>query len=143
MRPNLPFLLAASNAILKPGGPLKWKKQLVKDVKPSLWLTEVMKFVTLTSPLSDVLRLSSPRPRLRLRHRRRLALPSHLNLTVNLYTLSFTLLLVLLPHLPPLLIYPSVPLSGNRFLSSPITCNPTFLSPMGPRTFVSPGKRRG
>ena len=103
MRPNVLFLLAASNANLKPGGPLKWKKRLVKDVKPSLWLTEVMKFVTLTAPLSDVLRLSLPRPRLRLRHRRRLALPSHLNLTVNLYTLSFTLLLALLPHLPPLL----------------------------------------
>ena len=26
MRPNLPFLLAASNAILNPSGPLKWKK---------------------------------------------------------------------------------------------------------------------
>ena len=25
MRPNLPFLSAASNAILKPGGPLRWK----------------------------------------------------------------------------------------------------------------------
>ena len=33
MRPNLPFLSAASNAILKPSGPLKWKMRLVKDVR--------------------------------------------------------------------------------------------------------------
>ena len=33
MRPNLPFLLATSNAILKPGGRLKWKKWLEKDIK--------------------------------------------------------------------------------------------------------------
>ena len=33
LSPNLPFLLAASNTILKPGGPLKWKKRLVKDNK--------------------------------------------------------------------------------------------------------------
>ena len=31
MRPNLPFFSAASNSILKPGGPLKWKMQSVKD----------------------------------------------------------------------------------------------------------------
>ena len=31
MRPNLSFLSAASNAILKPGGLLRWKKRLVKD----------------------------------------------------------------------------------------------------------------
>ena len=72
MRPNLPTLSAASNAISKPGGLLRWKKQLVKDVRLSLPLTEVMKIARLTSPLSDVLRLSLPRPRLR--HGRRLAL---------------------------------------------------------------------
>ena len=33
MWPNFPFLSAASNAIVKPGGPLKWKKRLVKDTK--------------------------------------------------------------------------------------------------------------
>ena len=43
MKPNLPFLLVASNAILRPGGPLKWKKRLVKDVRLSLPLTEAMK----------------------------------------------------------------------------------------------------
>ena len=31
--PNLPFLSAASNAILKPGDPLTWKMRLVKDVR--------------------------------------------------------------------------------------------------------------
>ena len=35
MRPNLPFLLAASNAMLKPGGLLKWKERLVKDARLS------------------------------------------------------------------------------------------------------------
>ena len=65
MRPNFPFLLAASNANLKPGGLLKWKKQLVKYVRLSLPLIEVMKIVGLTSPLIDVLRLSWPMPRLR------------------------------------------------------------------------------
>ena len=64
MRPNLPFLSAASNA-----------------------LTEVMKIARLTSPLLDAPRLSSPRPRRR--HGRRLALVFRLNLTLNLYTLKY------------------------------------------------------
>ena len=64
MRPNLPFLLAASNAILKPGGLLKWKKWLVKDARLSLLLIEVMKIARLTSLLPDVLHLSLPKPRL-------------------------------------------------------------------------------
>ena len=33
MRPNLPFLSAASNAILKPGGLLRWKKQVSERCK--------------------------------------------------------------------------------------------------------------
>ena len=33
MRPNLPFLTAASNAILKPGGLPRWKMRLVKDAR--------------------------------------------------------------------------------------------------------------
>ena len=33
MRPNLPFLSAALNALLKPGGLLRWNKRLVKDAK--------------------------------------------------------------------------------------------------------------
>ena len=83
MRPNLPFLSAASNALLKRGGLLRWKKQLVKDARLLLLLTEVIKIARLTSPLLDAPRQSSPRPRLR--HGRRLALLFHL----NLYTLSF------------------------------------------------------
>ena len=89
MRPNLPFLLATSNATLKPGGLLRWKKRLVKDARLSLPLTQVMKIARLTSPLLNAPRQSSPKPRLR--HGRRLALLSHLNLTLNLYTLSFAL----------------------------------------------------
>ena len=98
MQPNFPFLSVASNAILKPGGRLKWKKQLVKDARLSLHLTKVMKIVRLTSPLPNVLRLSPPRPLLR--HGRRLALPCHKYLTLNLYTVFFTQSLALLPSLP-------------------------------------------
>ena len=76
MRSNLPFLSAASNATLKPNGSLKWKMRLVKDVRLSLPLTEEMKTPRLTSPLPNVLRLSSPRPRPRLRYGRRLGLLS-------------------------------------------------------------------
>ena len=47
MRPNLPFLSAESNALLKPGGQLRWKVRLVKDAKLSLALTEVMKIARL------------------------------------------------------------------------------------------------
>ena len=65
MRPNLPFLSVASNALLKPGGLLRWKKRLVKDARLLLPLTEVMKIARLTSPLLDAPRQSSPRPRLR------------------------------------------------------------------------------
>ena len=82
MRPNLPFLSAASNALLKPGGLLRWNKRLVKDAGLSLLLTEVMKIARLTSPLLDVPRQSLPRPRLR--HGRRPALLFHLNLILNL-----------------------------------------------------------
>ena len=42
MHPNLPFLSAASNVILKPGGLRRWKKRLVKDARLLLPLTEVM-----------------------------------------------------------------------------------------------------
>ena len=71
--------------------------RLVKDARLLLPLTEVMKIARLTSPLLDVPRLSSPRPRLR--HGRRLALLFHLNLTLDLYTLFFALSLALLPCL--------------------------------------------
>ena len=57
----------------------------MKDAKLSLLLTEVMNIARLTSPLPDMLRLSSPRPRLR--HGRRLALFFCPNLTLNLYSL--------------------------------------------------------
>ena len=59
---NLPFLSAASNAVLKPDRSLKRKKRLVKDVRLSLPLTEVMKIARLTFRLSNVPRLSLPRP---------------------------------------------------------------------------------
>ena len=85
MRPNLPFLSAASNALLKPGGLLWWKKRLVKDARLLLPLTEVMKTARLISLLLDAPRQSLPRPRMR--HGRRLALLFHLGLTLNLYTL--------------------------------------------------------
>ena len=110
------ILWAASNALLKPGGLLRWKVWLVKDARLSLPLTEVMKIARLTSPLLDAPRQSSPRPRLR--HGRRLALLFHLNQTLNLYTLYFALSLALLPCLPPL---PTVLLPGNRLRSMPLT----------------------
>ena len=126
MRPNLPFLSAASNALLKPGGLLRWNKWLVKDAGLSLLLTEVMKIARLTSPLLDVPRQSLPRPRLRLRHGRRPALPFHLNLILNLCTLFFALSLALLPRLPPLLTFLTVLLPGNRLRFMPLTCDLTF-----------------
>ena len=77
-RLDLPFHLVASNSILKPGGPLKWKAALL------LLLTKVMKISRFTSLLLNVLRLSWPR----LRHDRRLAFLPRPNLTPNLFTLS-------------------------------------------------------
>ena len=121
MRPNLPFLSAASNAILKSGGLLRWKMRLVKDARLSLPLTEVMKIARLTSPLLDVPRQSSPRTRLR--HGRRLALLFHPNQTRNLYTFLSALLLA---RLPPLLIFQTVLLPGSRLRSIPLTCDLTF-----------------
>ena len=55
MRPNLPFLSAASNALLKPGGLLKRKVRLVKDARLLVQLTEVIKIARLTSPPLDAL----------------------------------------------------------------------------------------
>ena len=66
-----------------------------------------------TSLLTDVPRLSLPR----LRHGRRLALLFHPNITLNLYTLFFALLL----PLPPLLTSLTVLLPGNRLRSLVIT----------------------
>ena len=113
MWPNLPFLSAASNALLKPGGLLRWKKRLVKDARFLLPLTEVMKIARLTSPHLDAPRQSSPRPRRR--HGRRLALLFHLGLTLNLCTLYFALSLALLPRLPPLLTFLTVFSQGISF----------------------------
>ena len=124
MRPNLPFLSVASNALLKPGGLLRWKKRLVKNAILLLPLTEVMKIAKRTSPLLDEPRQSLPRPRLR--HGRRFALLFHIGLTLNLCTLSFALSLALLPRLPPLLTFLTVPLPGNRLRSMPLTCDLTF-----------------
>ena len=124
MRPNLPFLSAASNALLKPGGLLRCKVQSVKHARLSLPLTEVMKIARLTSPLLDAPRQSSPRPRRR--HGRRLALLFYLNLTLNLYTLFFALLLAHLPRVPLLLTFPTVLLQENRLRSTPPYEDPTF-----------------
>ena len=124
MRPNLPFLSASSNAILKPGGLLRWKLRIVKDGRLSLPLTEVMKIARLTSPLLDAPRQSSPRPRRR--HGRRLALLFHPNLTPKLYTLFSALSLALLPRLLPILISQTAVLPGNRLRSTPLTCDLTF-----------------
>ena len=55
--------------------------RLVKDLRLSLRLTEVMKIARLTSPLLEAPHQSSPRPRLR--HGRRLALLFHPNLTLD------------------------------------------------------------
>ena len=121
MRPNLPFLSAASNALLKLGGLLRWNKRLVKDAGLSLLLTEVMKIARLTSPPLDVPRQSLPRPRLR--HGRRPALLFHLNLILNLCTLFFALSLALLP---PLLTFLTVLLPGNRLRFMPLTWGLTF-----------------
>ena len=126
MRPNLPFLLATLNAILKPGGLLKWKMRLVKDARLSLPLTEVMKIARLTSPLLDVPRPSLPRPRLR--HGRRLALLFHPNETLNLHTLFFALSLALIPLLPPPITFLTASLPGSRLRSTPLTRDLTFLS---------------
>ena len=100
------FLAASKNADLKPGGPPKWKKQLVKDVRLSPPLIEAIMIFRLISPVPDGLRLSS----LRLRQSWRLALLFHLNLC----TLSFVLSLDFLP----LLISPSILLPGSRLLSA-------------------------
>ena len=124
MRPNLPFLSVASNAILKPGGLLRWKERLVKDARLLLPLTEVMKIARLTSPLLDAPRQSSPRPRLR--HGRRLALLFHPNQTRGLYTLFFAPSLALLPRLPPLLTSRTVLLPRNWLWSTPLTRDLTF-----------------
>ena len=122
MRPNLPFPLVTSSALLKRGGLLRWKERLVKDARLSLLLTEVMKIARLTSPFLDVSRLSLSRPKLR--HGRRLALLFHSKLTLNPYTLFFALSLALLSRLNPLLTSPTVLLPGNRLRSMPLT---TFL----------------
>ena len=124
MRPNLPFLSAASNALLKPGGLLKWKLRLVKDARFSLPLTKVIKIARLTSPLLDAPHQSSPRTRLR--HGRRLAFLFHTNLTQQLYTFFFALSLAFLPRLLPLLTFLTVLLLGNRLRSMLLTCDPTF-----------------
>ena len=74
-----------------------------------------MKIVRLTSPLPDVHCLSSPRQKLR--HGRKHALLSRPDLTLNLCTLSFVLYLALLPHLPPLLFFPTVlPFKESAFV---------------------------
>ena len=106
---------ATSNALPKPGGLLRWKERLVKDARLSLLFTEVMKIARLTSLLLGLSSQSSPR----LRHGRRLALFSHRNLTLNLYTFSFALSLAL--FLPPVLISLTVLIPGSLLRFTPLT----------------------
>ena len=124
MRTNLPFPSAVLNALLKPGGLLRWNKRLAKDARLSLPLTEKMKIARLTSPLLDVPHQSLPRPRLR--HGRRPALLFHPKLILNLYTLSFALSLALLPRLPPPPTSPTALLPGNRIQSMRLAEIPLF-----------------
>ena len=56
MRPNFPFLSAASNALLKSGGLLRWKVQLVKDAVLFLLARATPAF--LPTALSVALRLA-------------------------------------------------------------------------------------
>ena len=112
----------------------------MKNVRLSLPLTEAMKNVK--AYIAAFRHASSDMERPRLRHDRRLALLSHLNLILNLCTLSFFLSLDFLPHLPPLLTSPTVPdltVPGSRLRSSPITRDLTFLSP-GQRPCVAERK---
>ena len=96
---------------------------LVKNARLSLPFTEVMRIARLTSSLTDVLHLSSPRPRLR--HDKRLALLFHPNLTLNLYIFFFALSRALLTCLLLLLASETV-LPGSRFRSMSLTWDPTF-----------------
>ena len=104
--------------------PKAWWSAEVEDARRLLPLIEVMKIARLTFPLLDAPRQSSPRPRLR--HGRRLALLFHLDLTLNLHTLSFALSLAHLPRLLPLLTSPTVLLPGNRLRSMPPIWDLTF-----------------
>ena len=54
MRPNPPFLSDSSNALIKPGGLLRWKVRLVKDTRLLLPLTEKIKIARLTRLPSDL-----------------------------------------------------------------------------------------
>ena len=119
--------LAISNANLKSGGSLNWKKRLVKNARLLLLHIELIKIVRLTSLLPGMLRLSSPTTKLR--HGRRPALLSYPKLTLNLCTLFCVLSLAFLPYLPPLLTFPTVPLPGSWLRSSSTIRDPTFLSP--------------
>ena len=127
MRPNFQFLSAALNR-----HPKAWWSAEVEEA-----VSERRKGFALAhrsdedrqaaSPLPDVLRQSLPKSKLK-RHGRRPAFLSRPNLTLNLCTFSFALSLALLPHLLSLLTFPTVPLSGNRLRSTPITSDPTFLT---------------
>ena len=93
-----------------------WSDEVDEGVSERLLLPlmEVMKIVRLTSLLPDILRLSSPNPKLR--YDKRLA-----HFSLNLCIFSFVLSLALLFHLSPLFASPTVSLPGSRLWSSPIT----------------------
>ena len=145
MRPNLPFLSAASNALLKSGGLLRWKGRLVKDARLSLPLTEVMKIAKLSSPLLDAARQSSPRPKLR--HGRRLALLFHPNSTQKLYTRESASVYAAYLRSHFSVSQPKAMHSGARsYLSKlhramcPVESHSSFCSPFSPAEFLVTAK---
>ena len=99
MRPNFSYLLAASNANLKPGGPNE-EEAISERRKIFAAAHRSDKIIRLISLLPDMRRLLSPRPR----HGK-----PHAHLSLNLCILS-TAQSLLLPPLP-----------GSR-----IQCSPTF-----------------
>ena len=120
MRPNLPFLSAASNALLKPGGSADVEGSVSERRKAFAAAhrsdEDRQDYISASRNASSVIAkakddawqttsYSFSRP----------------NLTLNLCTLSFVLSLALLLHLPFLLTSPTIPLPRSRLRSSPIT----------------------
>ena len=118
MRPNLPFLWAASNAMSKPGCPLKWKKRLVKeDARLSLPLGDKYRqaYISPSRRASSIIAKNkaeawqatcyslSPKSN-----------PKSVYSLLRSVAISFS-------HLLPLPTFPTVSLSGTRFRSSPIS----------------------
>ena len=90
--------------------------------------------IRFTSLLPNMHHLPSPNQRLKhSRHHARLSLS---NLTLNLCSLSFFRLLAFFLDLPPLQIFPAVPLPESQLRSLPTTGDFTFLFP-SQRPFIA------